>query len=318
MKQLARVYFWWPKLYSEIETIARECSSCQESAKLPSSPKVVSWSWPTGPWKRLHVDFAGPFLGKMFLVVVDAFSKYFDVIPMTSATSANTIQALRHLFRYFGLPEHLVSDNGSQFTSYEFKAFLASNDISHTLTSPGHPATNGLAERYVGYFKHKLTQMHSRPSTLTADLDRLLFTYCTTPSAIGKTPAELLMNRQPRIKLGALRVNSSKQVRDYDVDVSPKFSVAQAVFVLNYNKGRRWLPGQIVKVLSARNYDVQVGDVIIKRHESQLRSRSIPTGVYDAQFMNLLSPIKTLTTYQIMFFLRRRLHLEFLKIMILR
>ena len=74
---------------------------------------------------------------------------------MTHATSTNTITALRHIFSYFGLPEHLVTDNGTQFTSDEFQKFLRENDILHTLTAPGHPATNGLAERYVGEFKYR-------------------------------------------------------------------------------------------------------------------------------------------------------------------
>ena len=53
---------------------------------------------------------------------------------MTHATSTNTITALRHIFSYFGLPEHLVTDNGTQFTSDEFQKFLRENDILHTLT----------------------------------------------------------------------------------------------------------------------------------------------------------------------------------------
>ena len=122
---------------------------------LPNLSKPASCSWPGGPWKRLHLDFAGPFLDKMFLVLVDAYSSYRDIIPMTHATSVSTIAALRHVFSYFGLPEHLVTDNGSQFTSREFKTFLSANDIQHTTTSPGHPATNGFAECYVGEFKRK-------------------------------------------------------------------------------------------------------------------------------------------------------------------
>ena len=74
---------------------------------------------------------------------------------MTHASSTDTITALRHIFSYFGLREHLVTDNGTQFTSDEFQKFLRKNDILHTLTALGHPATNGLAERYVGEFKDR-------------------------------------------------------------------------------------------------------------------------------------------------------------------
>ena len=88
----------------------------------------------------------------MYLVMVDAYSKFVEVVPMAQATTTNTIATLRRVFSYFGLPEHLVTDNGSQFKlkSVDFQKFLKENDIEHTLTAPGHPATNGLAERYVG------------------------------------------------------------------------------------------------------------------------------------------------------------------------
>ena len=81
--------------------------------------------------------------------------KYLDVVPMDHATSATTIKALRHIFSMLGLPEHIVTDNGSQFSSQEFKNWLTQNDIIHTLTAPGHPATNRLTERYIGLFKSR-------------------------------------------------------------------------------------------------------------------------------------------------------------------
>ena len=166
MKQLARRYVWWPYIDKDVEQIVRACEMCQENAKSPTSATTASWSWPMEPWKRLHLDFADPFLGKMFLVTVDAFSKFLDIIPMSQATSAATIQALRRLFSFFGLPEHIVTDNGSQFTSEEFKTFLSKNDILHTTTAPGHPATNGLAERYVGHFKTSMKKMEDKQEDL--------------------------------------------------------------------------------------------------------------------------------------------------------
>ena len=279
MKQLARRYMWWPNIDKDIEQIVRACEMCQENAKSPTSATTASWSWPMGPWKRLHVDFAGPFLGKMFLVTVDAFSKFLDIIPMSQATSAATIQALRRLFSFFGLPEHIVTDNGSQFTSEEFKTFLSKNDILHTTTAPGHPATNGLAERYVGHFKTSMKKMGDKQEYLQVKLDRFLFTNRTTPNASDRSPAELLMNRQLRIRYAALKASQTQQqVKTFEknLDKSPNFETGQAVFALNFGKGSKWIPGVITKTLSPRNFEVQVGDVIWKRHQDQIRPRHIP------------------------------------------
>ena len=74
------------------------------------------------------MDYAEPFLNKMFLVVIDAHSKWPEVIMMSSSTSEQTINALHSLFSRFGLPEQLVFDNGPQFTSLEF--------VAHPTTQP--------------------------------------------------------------------------------------------------------------------------------------------------------------------------------------
>ena len=70
--------------------------------------------------------------------------KFLKIVPMTHATSTNIITALRHIFSYFGLPEQLVTDNGTQFTSDEFQKYLRQNDIFHTVTAPGTSCVNRL------------------------------------------------------------------------------------------------------------------------------------------------------------------------------
>lgn len=56
--------------------------------------------------------------------VVDAHSKWFEVIPMITSTTDKTISELQKLFAAHGLPEQLVTDNGTQFTSEEFQGYL--------------------------------------------------------------------------------------------------------------------------------------------------------------------------------------------------
>ena len=68
---------------------------------------------------------------------------------MPSTTSEKTIDVLRTMFAQHGLPEHLVSDNGPQFNSVEFLKFVEGNRIKAILSAPYHPASNGLAERFV-------------------------------------------------------------------------------------------------------------------------------------------------------------------------
>jgi len=63
MKALAQSYIWWPGMDSGIE---KSCPVCQESRPSPATAPLHSWEWPSQPWSRLHLDFAGPFLGHFF------------------------------------------------------------------------------------------------------------------------------------------------------------------------------------------------------------------------------------------------------------
>ena len=71
---------------------------------------------------------------------------------MNSATSGVTIDKMRSTFASHGLPEIVVSDNGSNFVSSEFKSFLQKNGIKHITAAPYQTSTNGLVERAVQTF----------------------------------------------------------------------------------------------------------------------------------------------------------------------
>ncbi|XP_046559854.1 uncharacterized protein K02A2.6-like [Haliotis rubra] len=283
MKSVVRGIIWWPYLDRDIENLVRGCLDCQEEANHPVSVVPTPWKWPSSPWTRLHIDFAGPFIGHSFLVIVDAHSKWLEIYQMRSTTATITIKHLRRLFATFGLPLHIVSDNGTQFTCQEFQTFLRRNKIRHTTTAPAHPATNGQAERAVASFKQAMKKMKNQDGDIGDKLLRFLFSYRTTPhSSTGKTPAELLMKRTLRTRLSALRpaMENDMSVKEDPHDNAPRyFDVGQAVFVRNYGVyGARWLIGTIVERLGDRNYQVSVGSQVWKRHVDQIRSRDITTG----------------------------------------
>ncbi|KAL5018941.1 hypothetical protein ScPMuIL_004663 [Solemya velum] len=116
MKSLARSHVWWPGIDKDIEALAKGCEGCQAVKHSPPAAPIHPWEWPSRPWERIHVDFAGPFLNSMFLVVVDAHSKWPEVVKMKKTTSARTIEVLRTIFARNGIPKQFVSDNGPQFT----------------------------------------------------------------------------------------------------------------------------------------------------------------------------------------------------------
>ena len=284
MKSLARIHVWWPSIDQHIERMVKSCTSCQSVRNKPATALLHPWSWPDCPWMRIHVDFAGPFQGSMFFVIVDSHSKWLEVIPMTSTSTEKTIAVLRNLFASYGLPEQLVSDNGPQFTSAEFNDFMKGNGIKHIRTAPYHPASNGEAERFVQVFKHSLKAGRNDPGTLHQKLTRFLLTYRSTPhSTTGVSPAELFLKRQLRTRLDLLRpslerkvaATQAKQKSYHDAHSKTReFEIGQAVLVRNLLGEPKWLQGTVLEQTGPVSYKVQVGDRVWRRHVDQLLEAS--------------------------------------------
>ncbi|KAA3677171.1 uncharacterized protein DEA37_0006802 [Paragonimus westermani] len=123
MKAISRSYMFWPGIDQDIESTVRSCESCALAAKAPPRVDAIFWPETKGPWTRIHVDFAGPLNGKYYFVVVDAYSKWPEVIPMSLASTPTTVTALGQLFSQFGVPESNLSNNGPQFTTMAFVNF---------------------------------------------------------------------------------------------------------------------------------------------------------------------------------------------------
>ncbi|XP_039432291.1 uncharacterized protein K02A2.6-like [Culex pipiens pallens] len=162
LKSLARGYVWWERIDKDIEELIRNCAACQVTRADPAKVPLHCWETPKGPFDRVHVDFAGPFMGTYFIVFVDAYSKWPEVKILRDITTSTTIHACREFFAAYGIPAVLVSDHGVQFTSAEFQHFLKQNGIFHKMGTPYHPATNCEAERFIQTFKGKMKALNLR------------------------------------------------------------------------------------------------------------------------------------------------------------
>lgn len=108
MRALARGYVWWSNMDSKLGKAVKSCSQCQLHQKAPKEAPLHPWQWLGQPWSRLLIDYAGPYKGHMYLVVIDAYSKWIDVHMKKSTTSAATIEKLREIFATYGLPKNMV------------------------------------------------------------------------------------------------------------------------------------------------------------------------------------------------------------------
>lgn len=280
MKNMSRGYFWWPGLDSDVETITKSCHGCASTQPDPLKAPLHPWQWPDRPWQRIHIDYAGPFMSSMFLVVVDAHTKWTEIIPTSTATSTSTINILSDLFARFGLPEHIVSDNGAQFSSHEFKFFVKSNGIKHTPSSPYHPATNGLAERMVQTFKQAMKASQSDKGNMHTKLARFLLAYRNAPhSTTNETPATMMFGRRLRTRLDISRPDtksrvSSKQdhqIKNHSQANLRNFNIGDPVLVRDYRGHQKWQHGTIHSQLGSRSYEIKTPiGALWRRHSDQL------------------------------------------------
>nr|XP_028571635.1 uncharacterized protein K02A2.6-like [Podarcis muralis] len=243
MKALARSYVWWPGIDAELEEWIRCCQTCQEFRPAMPQSLIQPWEMTRKPWSRLHIDFAGPLQGQTFLIIVDDFSKWLEVVPVSAMNSKVAIWALKWVFTTHGLPDIIVSDNGAQFTSAEFQKFMADNLIQHDTSSPFHPSTNGQAERMVRTTKESLTRIVQGDWNQRL-ADFLLQQHITPCTATDRSPAELLMNRKLASLLDRLHPNiASDWPPGQEPPAAPmSFTPDDPVYTQNYGDGLAWIP----------------------------------------------------------------------------
>ena len=136
----------------DITDMTEKCKGCALATKAPTTT-LKSWPKTEQPWSRIHVDFAGHLEDFYYLNVVDIYSKWPEVLRCRRPTTGTTIGFLHELFARFGVVDCVVSDNGSQFTSVEFKEFCEIFQIKHIITPQYHSRSNSLTELFVDTLK---------------------------------------------------------------------------------------------------------------------------------------------------------------------
>ncbi|BHF62748.1 hypothetical protein SprV_0200573400 [Sparganum proliferum] len=206
-------------------------------------------------------------------MLVDAYSKWPEIAPLNPATASAAIAFLRRIFSQHGLPEVLVSDNSSQFTSSTSEDFCRQHNIQHLRSSPYHPQSNRQAERFVDTLKRTLWKARGEGTT-DEIVQAFLFSYRTTPNPAspgGVSPAEALIGRKLRTTFHALVPTGVQPAQTSPVSRS-KLSVGTPVFVRDYRTGfPDWIEATVVAHRGSRLFDVDVGDYIWVRHHNQIR-----------------------------------------------
>ena len=169
---------------------------------------------PRGPWAKGAVDLVGPIDGKCILTYIDYYSSYPEACVLKEITSREVIKALTDIFARFGFPKEIVSDNGKQFVSEEFEAFLKSRGIKHVRVSPYYARSNGKLERFHRCLKKNFRAVISEGKSWQEELPKILMLYRASPHPVsGKSPTMLLFNHEIRIQFRTLSLTQIQQRR---------------------------------------------------------------------------------------------------------
>ena len=144
---------------------------------------------------------------------------------MPEVTSRSVITFLSQVFAREGLPSEIVSDNGTQFVSAEFEAFLANLQIRHLKSSLYYPRANGEVERWNRVLKQTLQIAKNERKPWKDAAIELLMDYRATPhQTTGKSPAELLHGRK---MVTPVNIRDVPEAAPDDADVRARVTIQQ-------------------------------------------------------------------------------------------
>ena len=193
-------------LSKQVEDLVTQCVTCAKDRPTPTEPLMPA-SFPSRPWERIATDLY-EIKGRVYIIVVDYYSRWFEIKRLRDETSKSIIKVLKELFATHGIPDLIMSDNGPQYSAGSFRQFAATYGFVHTTSSPRYPQANGEIERTVRTAKSMLRK--------NDDIFNALLTYRSTPLLNGLSPSELLMGRRLRTQLPVLPVNLYPNVQTKD------------------------------------------------------------------------------------------------------
>ena len=206
--------FYWPGFSNDIAEYCRSCPECQLSARSKRGLKAPLISLPIidTPFSRIAMDVVGPLERsragyRYILVICDYATRYPEAFPLRNTKARQVANSLLQLFSRMGVPKEILTDQGTNFTSKTLRQVYSLLGIRGIKTTPYHPQTDGMVERFNQTLKSMLRKFVSESG---ADWDQwlpyLLFAYREVPQAsTGFSPFELLFGREVRGPLDILR-----------------------------------------------------------------------------------------------------------------
>ncbi|XP_077869382.1 uncharacterized protein LOC144360596 [Saccoglossus kowalevskii] len=276
-KQRVLQHFYWPGIFSDVAHYCRTCAECQKSAKRYAHEKVPMISMPIVdvPFRKVAIDLVGPLPlrskkgNKYILVLCDYATRYPEALPIPNMEAETVADCLIEIFSRVGIPNELLSDQGTNFMSKLISDMCVKLHINKLKTSIYHPQCNGLVERFNGTLKCMLRRYTAEhPKVWDTYLPHLLFAYREVPQAsTGFAPFELLYGRHVRGPLAVLKegwtgdIPEEENLAEYVINMRDKIGemmeVVKQNMVVAQAKQIRWYD------VKARDRSFDIGEKVL-------------------------------------------------------
>ena len=249
-KSRAREVIFWPGMSSQIEDKVSKCQVCATIQNSNPKEPMVCTDLPDRPWSKIASDIF-TLDQSHYLLTVDYYSKWPEIVKMTELTAKYAIAALKSQFAKYGIPDELITDNGPQYACKEFREFSKEYGFVHNTSSPLYPRSNGQAERMVQTVKRLLKK--------SSDPYKSLMCYRNTQiEGLDQSPAQLFLGRRLKTSLPT----SAELLRPSHTTVKEKLQKRQQIAKYYYDQkvARRPLP------------EIKVGDTVMMKDENAGKS----------------------------------------------
>lgn len=229
--ELLKRHLYWPGMARQVQVYVSRCATCKE-IKAPNQilrPPMGQQIVVERPWQRIYIDLMGPYprskAGNTHIIIVlDQFSKFPLLHPVGKATSQNIIKFLKtQVFHVFGTPESVLSDNGKQFISKDFEAFLSRHGVKHISTgiySPQVNASERVNRSLLASIRAYIGPVHTNWDVNLSAIGNALRN--TTHKSTRYSPHYLVFGRH-MIQHGSSyqQLRELKGLQEYDINVLP-------------------------------------------------------------------------------------------------
>ena len=218
--------FYWPTLWRDVRVHVQGCDVCQRvTKKSPKKAPMVKRELVTVPFERVSVDLVGPLPkskgGFQYLFTyIDNTSRWPEAEPLRNITAKTVVRAFQNICLRNGFPRVVVSDNGTQFCSREFKNFCKQYDIKSVTTSPYRPQSNGVVERMHATLTGMINKLTRSKQGMWHEITKLaLYFIRMTPSSFtGFSPYMIVHGWEPASPLEVVKEGLlDEQMEDIDI-----------------------------------------------------------------------------------------------------